>query len=151
MCINYIILELKEEDGMQIEKMRKRKHKQSSQVTVKGKKGKKPKGQRSDKPLHSREHAIKRAKERYGMELSLTDVERIEFRIRQYYDVLFLEKSTNTRSIWLTRYDGVLMVAVYNTAQKCLSTFLPQWYAKRYVEGDGLPNYDPSYYKGKRK
>jgi len=132
---------------MEIEKMRRRKPKQSATITVKKKKHKKPKGQRSDKPLHSRQHAIQRAKERYGIELSINDIERIEVRIRQDYNVFFLEKSTNTRSIWLTRYDGILMVAVYNTAQKCLSTFLPQWYAKRYVEGVGLPNYDPNYYK----
>ena len=132
---------------MEIERMKKRKPKPNVQAMIKGKK--KPKGQRSDKPMHSRLHAISRAKERYGMDLSPTDIERIEFRIRQDYEVFFLEKTTNTRSIWLTRYDGVLMVAVYNTSQKCLSTFLPQWYAKRYVEGVGLPNYDPSYYKGK--
>ena len=105
-----------------------------------------PKGSRSEKPRYSRLHAIQRAEERYGLELSMQEIERIEFRIRQNHECLFLEKSSNTRSLWLMRVDNVMVVVVYNNAQKCLSTFLPIWYAKRYLNGEGLPGYDPSYY-----
>ena len=108
---------------------------------------KKPKGQRSDKPKFSRLHAITRAKERYDLNLSPDEVERIEFRIRQNYECFFLEKSSNTRSIWLMRVEGVMCVVVYNNAQKCLSTFLPVWYAKRYLNGEGNPNYNPKYFE----
>jgi len=106
-----------------------------------------PKGSRSLKPKMSRLHAMKRARERYGLDLSMPMVERVEFRIRQNHECLFLEKSSNTRSLWLMRVEGVMCVVVYNNAQKCLSTFLPIWYAKRYLNGEGLPGYDPNYYE----
>ena len=105
-----------------------------------------PKGSRSETPKYSRLHAIKRAKERYLLDLSMADVERIEFRIRQNHECLFLEKSSKTRSLWMMRVEGVMAVVVYNNAQKCLSTFLPIWYGKRYLNGENLPGYDPRYY-----
>ena len=111
----------------------------------------KPKGQRSDKPLFSRKHAIKRAKERYDLDLEMIDIERIETRVRQGYDSFFLEKSTNTRSVWITRVEGVTACVVYNNAQKCLSTFLPVHSVKHYFNGEGLPTYNPNYREGNNK
>lgn len=95
------------------------------------------------KPNLSREHAIKRAKERYFLDLSMIDIDRLEFRIRQQGgDVFFLEKTSRKRSVWLSRVEGVMVVVVYNNAQKCVATFLPIWYAKRYMNGDSewIPN-----------
>jgi hypothetical protein len=89
------------------------------------------------KPTASRLHSITRARERYNLDLTLTDIERLELRIRQQGgDAFFLERSSRKRSIWLVRVEGVNVVVVYNNAQKCVSTFLPVWYAKRYLNGD---------------
>lgn len=110
-------------------------------------KARNPKGQRSDKPKFSRLHAIKRADERYGIHLSMAEVERIEFHIRQRHECFFLEKSSNTRSLWLMSVQGHTCVVVYNNAQKCLSTFLPVWYAKRYLNGEDLPRYNENYHE----
>lgn len=99
----------------------------------------------SNKPLYSRLHAIKRAKERYDMDLDMVDIDRVEFKIRQNYESFFLERSTNSRTVWLVTVEGQLMVTVYNSKQKCLSTFLPIFYAKRYFNGENLPTYDPNY------
>ena len=93
------------------------------------------------KPNLSRHHAIMRAKERYNIDLSLDDIERLELRIRhQSGDAFFLEKTSRKRSVWLSRVEGVMVVVVYNNAQKCLATFLPIWYAKRYLNGEILLN-----------
>lgn len=95
------------------------------------------------KPNLSRQHAIVRAQERYNLELSMCDIERLEFRIRQQVgDVFFLDKTSRKRSVWLSRVEGVMVVVVYNNTQKCVSTFLPIWYAKRYLNGDSewIPN-----------
>ena len=95
------------------------------------------------KPNASRDHAIMRASERYSLNLSMADIERLELRIRlQGGDAFFLDRSSRKRSIWLVRVEGVNCVVVYNNAQKCLSTFLPVWYAKRYLNG-GNEYYPP--------
>jgi hypothetical protein len=95
------------------------------------------------KPNASRQHATMRARERYNIDLSAEDIERLELRIRlQGGDAFFLERSSRKRSIWLVRVEGCNCVVVYNNAQKCVSTFLPVWYAKRYLNGDSdwIPN-----------
>lgn len=98
------------------------------------------------KPKLSRQHAMIRAYERYSLNLSISDIERLELRIRQQGgDALFLEKTSRKRSVWLTRVEGVLCVVVYNNAQKCVSTFLPVWYAKRYLNGDSEWNPNSNY------
>ena len=97
------------------------------------------------KPALSRQHAIIRARERYNLNLSMIDIERVEFRIRQKdSDVFFLDKTSRKRSVWLARVENVMVVVVYNNAQKCIATFLPVWYAKRYLNGDSEwnPNYE---------
>ncbi len=115
------------------ESMKKSRQKRSSSEYMRKKK---PKGQRSDKPRISREHAIERANDHYDLELTMADVERVELRIRTKDECLFLEKTTNTRSLWLMWVENVLCVVVYNTNQKCLSTFLPRNRAKRYFHTD---------------
>ena len=84
------------------------------------------------KPQASRIHAIRRAKDRYDLDLTIDDIERIELRIRQPYEAFFLDRQSKTRSTWLIRVEGLITVVIYNSKQKCLSTFLPVWYAKRY-------------------
>ena len=76
------------------------------------------------KPHTSRLHAIKRAKERYGLNLSIEDIKRIELRIRNQSECFFLDRQSKTRSTWLVRTEGVIAVVIYNNNQKCLSTFL---------------------------
>ena len=123
-----------------LESMKKRKHQ--------GKTHKASKTQLKKKVARSREHAIERAKERYNLELSEQQIERIEFRIRQNHECLFLEKNYN-RSIWAMRVDEVMVCVVYNPALKCLSTFLPIWHVKVYMNGEGLPNYNPEYHNNR--
>jgi hypothetical protein len=94
---------------------------------------------------NSRNHAINRAKERYDLDLSQSDIERIEIRIRQGHEVLLLDKRSQSRTIWALYVNNIMCVVVYNKDDKCLATFLPVWYAKRYFDGFGLPNYDYEY------
>lgn len=94
------------------------------------------KNQGKVKPEASRIHAINRARERYDLILTIPDIERIELRIRQQSEAFFLNRQSKTRSTWLVRVEGKIAVVIYNNKQKCLSTFLPVWYAKRYLNGD---------------
>lgn len=98
------------------------------------------KNQGNVKPEASRVHAINRAKERYDLTLTIPDIERIELRIRQQSEAFFLNRQSKTRSTWLVRVEGKITVVIYNNRQKCLSTFLPVWYAKRYLNGDDAYN-----------
>lgn len=87
----------------------------------------------TNKPKNSRIHTINRAKERYNLDLNEGDIERLELRVRMQHEVFFLERKTNSRSVWLMEVYGKMVVAVYNTKQKCIATFLPLHYAKRYI------------------
>ena len=85
------------------------------------------------KPKNSRLHTITRAKERFNIELTMSDIERIELRIRTQTDAFFLARESKTRSVWMIRVEGKIMVAIYNNKQKCLSTVLPSHNVKKYL------------------
>lgn len=84
------------------------------------------------KPMNSRIHTIKRAKERYNLILTTGDIERLELRVRMQHEVFFLERKSKTRTVWLARVENMIVVAIYNNKQKCVATVMPVYYAKRY-------------------
>jgi len=73
----------------------------------------------------ARRHAIRRAKERYGLELGLHDLERISALIRDGCAML-VDSQSHTRKFYVVRHQGEYLPVVYGAKIRTLHTFLPQ-------------------------
>lgn len=70
-------------------------------------------------------HAIRRAKERYGLELGQHDLERISALIRDGC-ALLVDDQSHTRKFYVVRHEGEYLPVVYGAKIRTLHTFLPQ-------------------------
>lgn len=70
------------------------------------------------------QHAINRARERYGLNLSKNDLQRIAALIRDGC-ALSLGKESNSRSHFVVRYQEQYLYTVYGNLIKTVHTFLP--------------------------
>ena len=107
----------------------------------------------SAKHVAGRKHAIRRALERYDVDLDR----------RSYYEIVsiiqmskkglfeFIQRETCSRTHWWVQWRGVWMVAVYNSTGGHICTFLPKecaWWPgmrssygrERNVPADDLPS-----------
>lgn len=80
-------------------------------------------------------HAMKRAWDRYGLNLSEADCDRIVSAIKRH-DARHLRQQSLRRSHWLWQEQGQLVIVVYDENRETLITFLelrmghmpPEWY-----------------------
>lgn len=93
------------------------------------------------KRRYERKHARKRARERFG-EVLHQDLETRIVRDIQTARAQFIERQSNTRTVFLASTSGVAMPVVYDKLRKSIVTVLPAAYAVRkgvhssYVEED---------------
>jgi len=71
-----------------------------------------------------REHAIKRAKQRYGIRLTNTNYQYLCQRIVKEEDNTILINKNDTSSRWLIKYRSVWMFAVFLEEDQIIVTFL---------------------------
>lgn len=73
------------------------------------------------------EHARQRARERYGLELTDQDIERIgaEIELGRLGCAEFIENQGGYRSLWLVGLNGKDAVVAYNERTHRVATFLP--------------------------
>jgi hypothetical protein len=70
-------------------------------------------------------HSIKRARERYGLELSIADIESIAQLIRAQ-KTRRVKDVSNTRVIHELDFNGITVLVVYDKKRHTLNTFLPK-------------------------
>lgn len=78
----------------------------------------------TDKADAEYHHAVKRARERYGVDLRQPDYDRLVKAI-QTNRAQFVERQSNRVSLWVVRHAETPMVAVYDTHRHMIVTFLP--------------------------
>jgi len=69
-------------------------------------------------------HALRRSAERNQAPLEEQDLEKLIQMIQQGRGV-FIHRDSPTRTIWLVRYLNKLLLPVYDSREKRISTFLP--------------------------
>ena len=79
----------------------------------------------TSKASHYRRHARQRAFQRFGTNLSDSDLRRLEKRIRNGEGIQ-LEKQTNTRSKIAIDLDGQTVPVIYSKSQNAIVTVLPE-------------------------
>ena len=77
----------------------------------------------ADIKLYKGLHAIKRAKERYGLDLTSDDLEEIGKMIRAKKGRC-VEKRSNVASVWELRYNGQAVRVLYSRTFKIPMTFM---------------------------
>jgi hypothetical protein len=75
---------------------------------------------------HLKKHAHSRAKERFGVSLSLQDQLDIVKEIQSNGKVVILFTESCTRTHWAVYHDEQWLPVVYTNSLKCLYTVLPQ-------------------------
>lgn len=68
-------------------------------------------------------HAVERARERYGLDLTESDVEELSSRIR-HRQANLIARETHTRSTYAVHYRGVELKVVYSHSLKTVITVL---------------------------
>lgn len=81
-----------------------------------------------DKIDYSMDHAMDRARERYGLKLKRKDMENIVFLIQngESATVKFMRRQSNYRTIWRVFYGGKELYVIYNNRYKVVATFLTE-------------------------
>jgi hypothetical protein len=76
-------------------------------------------------------HALQRLYERFGLTISIDEYRAIVNSIKNLgndkkrkYDVLFLEKRSNTRTLYEIDYNGIFLYVVYDKSRGTICTFL---------------------------
>lgn len=68
-------------------------------------------------------HAIARARERYGIELTISDLRQIVAKIRTGLSVVTRRRECS--EVHLVLHDGTALLVVYRPADRCIATILP--------------------------
>lgn len=70
-------------------------------------------------------HAIQRAKERYGLDLTQADLRVICSAIRENRDAMLIRRAQEGRQVWGVKVQGHWAVVVYIPLTNTIATFLP--------------------------
>lgn len=70
-------------------------------------------------------HAIRRARERYGLELSIADIESLAKIIRTQ-TTKKVKALSNSRTVHELTYQGITVLVIYDKKRHTLVTFLPR-------------------------
>ena len=76
-----------------------------------------------DLQAYYRQHAIQRARERYGVELSLVEYEMLNLSIMRA-EAKYLSRVSGRRRLWLVRHGRVYMKALYDKVHHQIITFV---------------------------
>jgi len=76
-----------------------------------------------DLQAYYRHHAIQRARERYGVELSLMDYELLNLSIMRA-EAKYIGRLSGRRRLWLVRHGRVYMKALYDKVHHQIITFI---------------------------
>jgi len=76
------------------------------------------------KRVHTKRHFKRRFYERFGIDLSVTEVRELEARIKRKEDCEFIEQLTNTKSQWKVKMNGVWYTIIYSNKHKTPITVL---------------------------
>lgn len=70
-------------------------------------------------------HATTRARERYGLELTLADLQAVADQIRDKRDAVFMRRGHNGSEVWGVKVQGIWTRAVLSPDTGKIITFLP--------------------------
>jgi len=87
-------------------------------------------------------HALKRLKERFNIEITKEEYKSIVNSIKnlgtgkkRIYEVKFLEKQSNARSLYKIYYNDIELYAIYNKINGSICTFLRKEFLNEFAEG----------------
>ena len=88
---------------------------------------------------NQKRHAIRRASERYGFELTEADYDSIRDRILLLFSrvdpgVVLLDRQTKHRALWAVWHGAEWLPVIYDKRQKTIVTFLPKKVLKGHKE-----------------
>lgn len=75
--------------------------------------------------MHCIIHFINRLRERYSLELNSKKVKELNFKV-QNNQAVYIEKQSNSRSLWEIEYNGIILPCVYNNNLNTVCTVLPK-------------------------
>ncbi len=70
-------------------------------------------------------HAITRARERYGLELSESDLRAVSLQIINKRDAMLIRRGHNGAQVWAVKVQGVWASVVFIPLTRKIATFLP--------------------------
>ena len=83
-------------------------------------------------------HAISRARERYDVNFTASDIDKISVMIRGG-KATHIDTQSSTRTVWAVEYAGLVLPVVYNKQHNTVVTFLPSYKLHDWREEGRIP------------